>query len=300
MPSQLHEVLLLLFRNRPSLAPELLRDALGVTLPEYSEARIDSADLTQIQPTEYRADLVVLLLHGEAVLGIVVEVQLSTDERKSYVWPVYVANLRARLECPVCLLVVTADEATAKWAGRPIDLGASNRFTPFVIGPSGVPWVTSEQQARDDPELAVLSAMAHGKDPDTARSVQVAIAAQLASLGLDEDRSKFYCDLIQHALSEAARQALQTMDLSKYEYQSEFAKRYVAQGREEGREQGLAKGRSEGSAAGRADLLGRLLAHRFGPLPGVARERLAAASIEELDAIGERLLTARSLPEALG
>jgi hypothetical protein len=62
MPSQLHEVLLLLFRNRPSLAPDLLRDVLGVALPEYTEARIDSADLTQVQPTEYRADLVVLLL----------------------------------------------------------------------------------------------------------------------------------------------------------------------------------------------------------------------------------------------
>jgi hypothetical protein len=126
--------------------------------------------------------------------------------------------------------------------------------------------------------------MAHGNDPDIDRSVQVAIAAQLASLGLDEDRSKFYCDLIQHALSEAARRALQTMDPSKYEYQSEFARRYVAQGRSEGR----------------ADLLARLLAHRFGPLPDAAHERLATASIEELDAIGVRLLTAQSLPEALG
>ncbi len=126
--------------------------------------------------------------------------------------------------------------------------------------------------------------MAHGQDPDIERCVQVAIAAQLASLGLDENRSKFYCDLIQYALSEAARRALQTMDLSKYEYQSEFARRYVAQGRSEGR----------------AGLLAKLLAHRFGPLPGAAHERLAAASMEELDAIGERLLTARSLPEALG
>ncbi len=102
MPSQLHEVLLLLFRNRPSLAPELLRDALGVALPEYSEARVDSADLTQVQPAEYRAGLVVLLLHGEPVLGIVVEAQLAPDVRKGYVWPVYATNLRARLECPVC------------------------------------------------------------------------------------------------------------------------------------------------------------------------------------------------------
>jgi hypothetical protein len=300
MPSQLHEVLLLLFRNRPSLAPELLRDALGVELPAFTEARIDSADLGQVQPTEYRADLVVLLLDGEPVLGIVVEVQLAPDDRKAYVWPVYVANLRARLECPVCLLVVTADEATARWAGRVIDLGGSSQFTPFVIGPSGVPWVTSEEQARDDPELAVLSAMAHGKDQDVERSVQVAIVAQMASLGLDEERSKFYCDLVQHALSEAARRALQNMDLSKYEYQSEFAKRYVAQGREEGIEHGIEQGLEQGLAKGRAALLTRLLARRFGPLPDSAQSRLAAASIEELDAIGERVLTAQSLQETMG
>ena len=92
--------------------------------------------------------------------------------------------------------------------------------------------VQGEEQALEDPELAVLSAMAHGQDPDTERSAQVARAAHLASLGLDEDRSKIYCDLIQQALSEAARKALQTMDPAKYEYQSEFARRYVAQGRE--------------------------------------------------------------------
>jgi hypothetical protein len=53
MPSQLHEVSLQLFRNRPSLAPELLRDALGVELPAFTETRIDSADLAEVQPAEY-------------------------------------------------------------------------------------------------------------------------------------------------------------------------------------------------------------------------------------------------------
>lgn len=296
MPSILHEALLELFRNRPALAPELLSEALGVELPAFSEVRIDSASLTEVQPAEYRADLVVLLLRGNPVLGIVVEVQLSDDGGKHYAWPAYVANLRTRLRCPVCLLVITADEPTAKWAGRSIDLGGGNCFTPFVIGPSGVPWVTSPEQAREDPELAVLSAMAHGQDPDIERSAQVAIAAQLASLGLDDARSKFYCDLVQHAVSEAARRALQNMDLSKYEYQSEFARRFVAQGRDEGREQGI----EQGIAKGRATLLARLLARRFGPLPAAAQERLASASIDELDAIGERVLTAHSLPEALG
>jgi hypothetical protein len=139
MPSQLHESLLLLFRNRAALAPDLLRDALHVQLPPYTEVRIDSADLTDIQPAEYRADLVALLLNGAPILGIVVEVQLSEDPRKRFVWPVYVTNLRARLECPVCLLVVTADERVAHWAAKPIELGGGNEFTPLVLGRSGVP-----------------------------------------------------------------------------------------------------------------------------------------------------------------
>jgi hypothetical protein len=62
MPSITHEALLVLFRNRPELAPELLRDVLHVALPAYSEVRIESADLTDIDPAEYRADLVVLLV----------------------------------------------------------------------------------------------------------------------------------------------------------------------------------------------------------------------------------------------
>ncbi|HUG72669.1 MAG TPA: hypothetical protein VMK82_04525 [Steroidobacteraceae bacterium] len=90
MPSQQHEALLELFRNRLTLAPELLRDALHVTLPAHTAVRIESADLTQVQPTEYRADLVLLLVGDRPVLGIIVEVQLAPDPRKDYVWPVYV------------------------------------------------------------------------------------------------------------------------------------------------------------------------------------------------------------------
>ncbi len=82
------------------------------------------------------------------------------------------------------------------------------------------------------------------------------------------------------------------MDLAKYEYQSEFARRYVAQGR--------AEGKVEGRLEGRADLVIRQLTFRFGPLGDAARARISAASIEDLDAIGERLLTAQSLQEALG
>ena len=74
------------------------------------------------------------------------------------------------------------------------------------------------------------------------------------------------------------------MDPAKYEYQSDFAKRYIGLGR----------------AEGRTALLQRQLTRRFGPLPADAVERLSAATIDELDAIGERLLSAESLDEALG
>ncbi|HEU4626564.1 MAG TPA: DUF4351 domain-containing protein [Steroidobacteraceae bacterium] len=82
------------------------------------------------------------------------------------------------------------------------------------------------------------------------------------------------------------------MDARAYEYQSDFARQYVAQGREEGR--------AEGEASGRAALISRLLTLRFGSLGASERSRIDAASIAELDAIAERLLTAHALDEALG
>jgi hypothetical protein len=185
MPSHLHEALLQLFRNRPELAPELLR-ALQADLPAYTGVRIDSADLTEIQPAEYRADLVVSLTDDAPILGIV-----------------------------------------------------------------------------------------------------VAHAARVASACLDEDRSVLYVDLILAALSESARRELQIMKPAGYEFQSDFAKHYVAQGRQEGQIQG------------RAAIVTRLLTLRFGPIADETRQRLAQASISELDDVGERLLTAPTLQDAL-
>jgi hypothetical protein len=115
------------------------------------------------------------------------------------------------------------------------------------------------------------------------KAAQIALAAQFASLGLDEDRSRLYFDLVLASLSEAARRELQTMDPVKYEYQSDFAKRHVPQGR----------------AEGRAALILKLLTQRFGAPDERARARIEQASIEELDAIGERLLVAQTLQEAL-
>jgi hypothetical protein len=56
MPSMSHEIFVDLFKNRPALAAEILVEVLGFALPPYTEARLASTDLTEIQPAEYRAD----------------------------------------------------------------------------------------------------------------------------------------------------------------------------------------------------------------------------------------------------
>jgi hypothetical protein len=213
-----------------------LRDVLDVALPRFTEVRIEDTALTQVVPTEYRADLVVLLYDGKPVFSIIVEAQLSKPEEKRFTWPLYAMAQRARLRTPVCVLVVTPDPAVAEWAAKPIDTGQpGSPFRPLVLGPGAVPYVTNIEEARHAPELAVLSTLAHGKEPE---GVRIALVAAGVTSGLDEERAKFYYDLLMSGLNEATRKALEDLMASgHYEYQSDFAKKYVAEGEARGEAQ---------------------------------------------------------------
>jgi hypothetical protein len=228
MASMAHEVLVDLFKNRPSLGPELLSEALGVPIPSYTEARLVSIDLTQIRPAEYRADVVVLLLDGAVPVRVdIVEVQLGVDDDKRFTWPEYTMGARAKYRCPAGLLVVAPDPTIAAWCAEPIETGIPGFVLhPPVLGREAVPVVTDPAEAARRPELAVLSAMAHG---DGEQGAAIAAAVLPAVAGLGDDRAKFYGDLVLNSLNEAARRALEKM-MKGYEYQSEFAKKYVAQG----------------------------------------------------------------------
>lgn len=68
MPSSLHETLIEMFRHRPSLAAELLVGALGMDLPAYQQARVDPGECTDLTPTEYRADAVVVLIASQGLV----------------------------------------------------------------------------------------------------------------------------------------------------------------------------------------------------------------------------------------
>jgi hypothetical protein len=294
MPSIAHEVLVDLFKNRPSLGPELLNEVLGVEVPRYTEATLKSIDLTQIRPAEYRADVVVLLLDkGAPVYVLIVEVQLGVDPDKTWIWPEYTAGSRAKFRCPAGLLVVAPDPDIAAWCAQPIELGVPGFvLTPPVLGRKAVPIVTDLAEAARRPELAVLSAMAHGQGEHGA-AIGAAVLPAVARL--DDERAKFYGDLVLNSLNESARRALEAM-MKGYEYQSDFAKKYVAQGRDEGRDEG----RAEGEATARARDVLTAFRVRGIAVPDSARERiLAEKDAARLERWLERAIVSASVAEVL-
>ena len=233
MVSLPHEAIVDLFNNRPSLGAELLQEALDVPMPAYDEARVISVDLTETQPAEYRADVVtVLLCAGKPVRVNIVEVQLAKSDEKRFTWPAYLGNARNKHRCPVDLLVVAPDPVVAAWCAEPIRMGVPGFvLIPPVLGKTSVPVVTDPSEIERRPELAVLSAMAHG-DSDVA--IDIVRAAVPVIEKLDDKRSRFYYDLIYNSVNDAARRALESM-MKDYVYTSPFATKWIGVGRDEGR-----------------------------------------------------------------
>ena len=181
------------------LARELLVACAHIDVPEGT-CEAASIDLSQVVPSEYRADAVTVM-RGERGprTAIVVEVQLRVDPGKRWTWPLYVAALRARVRCDAALLVLAPDEV-ATWARHPIELGHP-RFTlePIVVAFSELPRIANADDAARAPELAVLSVLAH-------RDLPSATFALDAMQQLPDDARRLYLDLVLNALPAAQRQ----------------------------------------------------------------------------------------------
>jgi hypothetical protein len=129
--------------------------------------------------------------------------------------------------------------------------------------------------------------MVHGHGT---HALAIAEAALAAARGLDDERSKLYADLVLTSVDAAARAILEALMASgNYEYQSDFARRYVAQGKR------------EGEAAGLARALLAVLAARGLEVPADARARIETCKdLEQLDAWLKRAVAATSLVDVLG
>jgi hypothetical protein len=282
MPSNLHEAIAELFRNRPVLAAELIRRCLPLELPEFKEARLMSGDLPKLNPAERRADAVVVLQREQPspVLAVIVEVQLREDQRKRRTWPDYLTGLHSRHECPVLLLVICPSRTTAAWAAEPIVIGPGFVLHPSVLGPDLVPVVADIAEARAAPEVAILSGIAHGKSEAVRGAAFAAVAAIAAQ---DIDLAALYGEVIVKELPMALRKTAEAeLRIRTSEYSTEFARFHAAQGR----------------AEGEARALLAVLAARGIELTTEQRRRIEdSTSLSELDKWLERAATASTADE---
>ncbi|MEY3211590.1 MAG: hypothetical protein RIT28_2071 [Pseudomonadota bacterium] len=278
MPSFTHECLIELFRARPLLAAELLGWAGLLRVNEVQEVKVIDSSLTVPTPTELRADGVLWMTGGED-LSAILEVQLRPDPQKRQSWPLYLASQHAKRPAPSVILVVTLDEATASWAAAPIHLGPGSVVTPVVFGPKQIPILLDPKLAQENPEAAVLSALAHAKGPDAAEVTFLALQAVQSNPLLNEDKTVQYTEMLLSALSLSARALLEKrMYLKSFDPQTEYVKRWVKE-REEYINRGIAKGIAEELPKAVAAETAKALAAE---LPKAVAEELPKAVAAEL------------------
>ena len=187
---------------------------------------------------------------------------------------------------------MTVDPEVERWARLEIDLGGGRcTMRAFVIGAGDVPVVTDHKLARAVPELAVLSVAAHAAAPE---GEAIAVAALDAARHLDRDRSVFYPDFVFRFLNAGAPAILEKlMATADYQFHSEFARKYFAEGKVEGE--------VRGEVRGEAKMLLTVLAARGFRVEEVTRQRiLGCADVEQLEAWGARAAVVRSLDEVFG
>lgn len=204
------EFMLGMFARCPQLVIELLRHLAAVHVPKNGA----------IQPLEHGrgeyGDTVVHALHTHRpALGIIVDALETPDTDRRYAWPLYACGLRARLRCPVTLCVVTPRRSVARWAAIPTRIGAGNTYQPIVLGPASIPAVTDPERARQLPELAVLSALVHGRSLDQERASRIAATALRACEPLELALCQLYTEIVRSSLGEPARRLLHEMQLGE-------------------------------------------------------------------------------------
>lgn len=242
MPSTEHDSLCELFRQRPSLAAEMLGDILGTRLPDYRVAHLRSETVTDDRLAERHADAVVEFCaaeSGDKLFAVVVEIQLRQDRAKHYSWPFYLMGVRDRLKCDAYLLVVCLDRKTANWCSRTINLGHPGMtLTPIVLSPDDIPYVIDPAEAARLPELAVMSAMVHGRERSSGKKVLATL--HHAYDALDAEHRTRYHAFVCDVLPKWARIYLeQQLSLTEYEYKNEFSRTHVAEGKRAARREDI-------------------------------------------------------------
>ena len=271
MPSPLHEAPLAALRQFPELLLHLAQELFGEPLPENSRVRDVSATFADPSIQEYRADAVFLIEDpgGHALVAIIVEVQRQPDENKPYRWLRYAARVHDDYRCDTHLLVIATDEATARWAQRPVTSFLPGRGSagnaPVVLSPASLPKIASVQEAKSKLGQAILAALLHAgveDDIDSAYRALRALHETATSEAEALDRIWWLLGLIGGILTEERFTQLERLIMinpdMKFVPRTEFERQPFNRGLAEGE----ARGEARGEAKGKAEAVLRVLAAR--------------------------------------
>ncbi|WP_344162295.1 hypothetical protein [Nocardiopsis rhodophaea] len=242
MPSPLHDTLNELFRDRPSLAVELIRELDDVELPEGLPVHLGDNNLNDRPSKDLFPDTVVLVGSKHQPLhAIVVEIQQEKSESKRKQLPRYAAALWLFLQCPVSVLIVCPTQKAADEYARPIPTTLPGyMLQSVVVGPNDIPVLTDAEAVIADPQLAVMGIMAHG----ARRRVVEAFVAGLQKM--DAQAAPRYYEYAYRTAAPLARRLLEEiMSSTSWPVYSPFAREHYGRGQEDGRKEGRNEGRTE-------------------------------------------------------
>ncbi|MFF7111931.1 hypothetical protein ACFY91_06435 [Streptomyces albogriseolus] len=201
MTSPPHHAMFRVFQHDPDLFGRMA-PRLGIAVPAIVETTplLSAVDGSSPVACQWNTQLR-LKTAGQEELQLLIEAQDRRDPDKPVHWAHHVAYLWSRRRLPTCLLILSADAETARWAEQPVSSGPVQppalTLHPFVAGPHHLPLVTDQDEARADPALAALSAMMHPADP----AVGTALKALSAALrDLPEVLARPLADLTDKAL----------------------------------------------------------------------------------------------------
>jgi len=252
MPSLEHEAPLEVIRQQPDVVADLLRRVLPqLPLPTRVTGALGSADMSQVAPTQYFADTVVVLTDQQTrkpVLAVVIEPQGRDQKTKKVSWPVYLTTAIKANKVPRAILVVICwDPREADRCRRVIATGHPGfDLYPIVVDPRTFPsWEDAS------PYLTILACAAKAIDLGTTTGRDAVLNA-IEQTGASHADTAALITIILGMADAAARRELEEL-MASPKFRSAFVDGLLQQGEVMGVEKGLQKGREQGREEGREE-----------------------------------------------
>lgn len=241
MPSSEHDGANALIREQPILAPRLLQEAGGISLPTGPLPRVESGELHDRVSTIYQADTIVA--DGppqDPWYSVITEIETALTPQKIQQTVKYAVTRWLQLHCkPVYVLIISPDPRAGQYAGPVTVRSGSLLITLEVViaGPDRIPVFTRAEHFSSDPAVLPLVIMAHCDKP----GVQEGFIELLKSIDDEDDRVR----LFEYALSACSGKKRRDMEAmvssTAFPIFSEMGRKQFGRGKAEGTAEGEAK-----------------------------------------------------------